>query len=830
MQTLTSHPKKKTSAGSATVILSLLLGVLFAVSGFFGANYIINGKDTIEQLPTEEFIDDNTIPTDENGNNLTGNYIVNLQNGGLLASQADSIFFTNFSDGGSLYCQTDNGKVTKLTDFPVANLNICGDTLIFTDISASSITGTDETQIIINAKTHEELWKAAGESQNIVFGGNLYIMKGIDEFAKGERSVSEIEFITLDNPNTAYLSPILSDGYLVSIKQTENPDGSNREVAALKKPVFIAMSLNVKGSGTAASSYAYDPFTDPPPATSAVEVTGPDGESKTINCAKKPGDTVEKVVTSGGHTFVQMFPANGRYGDSYIVHIDNSRGIIAGRMDGAHGMIGNNNGAIYFRNYKDELAYEMFPPSSRDDGYHYNPQPMSPLMTKSDLMLNPGGEVSFLVGDPSDSRITLTVTSSRESKKIVNGKVVFGQAPVGERYTYINLPNVSSGKYRWVKDIKGYTYTFDPKTGKWKRVVEKNGEITETDLGGWNKPLQDWKREEMPQLRFVKSEEFIEALAKERLDKLSKPNKTTANDMSRALAAITNMLQGYSYYEQKIDMAYNQDQYQRVIDYFGQELKPDDYIDEIVETLISSFGFDNSYRETLKDTVKYWMKLFESAVGECVIDNSDVGGGKEGIAMLVPLKRVHLTTENFSKAISASIENYPGGRSAIAADTDAFKKWAMQELVSLFNNPAKSGFLEEPDETPAIVMVYDENVGWVPDSLNSIRRHFIVIDPDIELDTSYLPKGDGSGSSGEVTSVEGVWQRTTIPGEQIEFRGNRIKWTFGGKVITQGTFEITEDGLLINAGAQGSTTFAFSQDGDVIMVADLPWVYERKSR
>jgi hypothetical protein len=168
------------------------------------------------------------LPTDAEGNNLYGNSMQNLYNGGLMAMQGKDLFYINPQDGGALYCRAGDGTITKLTDFPVANLNVSGERLIFTDLENCMITRENGGVEVFSATNHLELFDEAGEDGHIVFGGNLYSIEGIKSFCAGDISYEEL-IITGFESEDRYLAPILMEGGNLLVI-TASPDDAATDV------------------------------------------------------------------------------------------------------------------------------------------------------------------------------------------------------------------------------------------------------------------------------------------------------------------------------------------------------------------------------------------------------------------------------------------------------------------------------------------------------------------------------------------------------------------------------------------------------------------------
>ncbi len=115
----------------------------------------------------------NTITSDTSGNNLVGNTPEQRILGGFYAEQGKWLFYADAENGGILCAITSGMKEgIALTDFAVANLNVMGDTLVFTDISATVGRGY-------------RLEKNKPENLAVAYGGKLYAADGVLNLMKG---------------------------------------------------------------------------------------------------------------------------------------------------------------------------------------------------------------------------------------------------------------------------------------------------------------------------------------------------------------------------------------------------------------------------------------------------------------------------------------------------------------------------------------------------------------------------------------------------------------------------------------------------------------------
>ncbi len=129
---------------------------------------------------------------DTGGNNLVGNSAFLRQEGGLLAAQGNTVFFANPQDAQRLYMADKNGEsLRKLTDFAVANINVAGNRLVFTDMSDSLIfRTTDQGAGIahIAADSLDDIAALLLPNDDVRLGGRMYIVDGVLALMGGDDS------------------------------------------------------------------------------------------------------------------------------------------------------------------------------------------------------------------------------------------------------------------------------------------------------------------------------------------------------------------------------------------------------------------------------------------------------------------------------------------------------------------------------------------------------------------------------------------------------------------------------------------------------------------
>lgn len=181
------------------ILVLILLSLLLAA----GAYYFFMPRKAAG-LP-----DFSPMPMDTAGNNLIGNLPENLEAGGFMAGQNGWIYFANFADGGALYmCRENGGDMTKITDFPVCNINVLGTSLVFSGFEYHAFedggylydeAGYDEAAPLAFTDLFDFISSYTG--MPYFLGGKLYAIYGIG-------STDKPDFCVID-PDITYYSPYL---------------------------------------------------------------------------------------------------------------------------------------------------------------------------------------------------------------------------------------------------------------------------------------------------------------------------------------------------------------------------------------------------------------------------------------------------------------------------------------------------------------------------------------------------------------------------------------------------------------------------------------------
>ena len=137
--------------------------------------------------------DTGAIPTDLLGQNQQGNTTQNAFYGGLVSYQNGWIFFSDVEAGGVLCATPQGGNAADtlvLTDFPVANINVVGDTIAFTGVEGSYYVraaedgATQLLQLPEDARNVTGYLELMTDKDRIVWGGSLYMATGLQEYLK----------------------------------------------------------------------------------------------------------------------------------------------------------------------------------------------------------------------------------------------------------------------------------------------------------------------------------------------------------------------------------------------------------------------------------------------------------------------------------------------------------------------------------------------------------------------------------------------------------------------------------------------------------------------
>ena len=246
MQSATKKSREKRKRNPAVVLLILLIIAALTAGVYFGV--------FLFKLRRSGIIEPRFggIPTDATGNNLVGNIPENLAAGGFMASQDGWFYFANFADGASLYMCRDNGEnMVRLTGFPVANINVIADSVVFTSLEkcvASRPDGVDN----IAFDDVRDLLRDIAYAEHAVYGGRLYAINGLRSGGRPELTVIDGEHV--------YFSPVLTRNGLYAIREGSSPDSEIHAVSAGK--TAFALAPVPLSAASEAKAFAEDFFDD----------------------------------------------------------------------------------------------------------------------------------------------------------------------------------------------------------------------------------------------------------------------------------------------------------------------------------------------------------------------------------------------------------------------------------------------------------------------------------------------------------------------------------------------------------------------------------------
>ena len=176
------------------------------------------------------------MPIDKDGNNLLGNLPQNLGClGGLFGSQRGWIFYSDPDDGFSLHMYNpETDENIPITDFPVANINILGDRLVFTNLIGTiyrSVWQIGDDEIYVHAALYdysdtdpEWFGYLMDEEIELIFGGQLFVVDGILDVMDGKADASDLDVTAFDE-DTSYQNVILTEDGIFAHALTDDGNG-----------------------------------------------------------------------------------------------------------------------------------------------------------------------------------------------------------------------------------------------------------------------------------------------------------------------------------------------------------------------------------------------------------------------------------------------------------------------------------------------------------------------------------------------------------------------------------------------------------------------------
>lgn len=232
--------KKKASAGVITfIIVAVAVVTACAVLGalyFDALSYQPFGDKANTSVITSTIIE-----TDSNGLNLVGTTPERMSGGGMFATQGEWTFYADTAKGGDgcLYASKDGKTAIKLTDFAVANINVAGDQIVFTDLSGTaletfadncSVTSYLESDVTSSFDSVYEAAETSGTPVRLVYGGRLYKMTGVADFMQSQDKASLSEAYTVEySGDRLYSNVFLNGERIYAVSRVENPSGNEHD-------------------------------------------------------------------------------------------------------------------------------------------------------------------------------------------------------------------------------------------------------------------------------------------------------------------------------------------------------------------------------------------------------------------------------------------------------------------------------------------------------------------------------------------------------------------------------------------------------------------------
>ncbi len=658
MQAVEGKTMKKKSKLRAFFMVVFLLLAAAAVAGYFFV-----AKPIMQQTTDLSFSE---MPTDAAGNNLIGNLPENFASGGFLAGQNGYLYFANFYDNASLYMCKENGEeLTKITNFPVANINVLADTLVFTGLEQCVSADTQGVRKVDFANPATLLSDPAAKN-NVRYGGKLYAIYGVN-------TSERLDFTVID-PETTYFSPNLDkDGLYVSYENTP------KEIKLDEKSEQSANETATKRTTIA------NKFTD------SASTLGQDGE------------VLVKMFPHGSVIYIELQSANG----NRIMRVDTKSLLPLDYIEG-HDLYRVGNGFI-FQNTADGFVYEISP-----DGETISPISATPL---ENISMNPFGEI---FGKAAGSDVVITKT---ERYKGLTARIM----PLLKQYTiqngWYNYIDQSSAKFdESAKIFKANdTIYYLGKDGTWNFADGAKAEFLNSVPN--QMPLakaEDFVIEKTftpPWVMFTKEGDFIEPSRTEDIvqeQPVTQDLKTdaTADPHDALEATILLMLK-----DDRANTDYSAESIEKLKAYYGANLE--NAINAKSQSLSQLFqaqlGSGPSVDE-MRQTIDSWLKLASYKVG-----------GAEIVGTQATATLTTQDVADFSilyPALEAEVKRRAmENPSLLFMSKEKQTKWAVGVIIEVIKTPKEYNMLSDKLVDSHITMT---NSGmWVVSDINALINSFI---------------------------------------------------------------------------------------------------------
>ena len=740
-----------------TVILSVFLLLVLAAGGYFGLTFLLTERNPMDILTGGSDVPTNDMPTDAEGNNLTGNSMQNLYAGGLLAMQGKDLFYANPSDGGSLYCRARNGEITKLTDFPVANLNISGEKLVFTDLAANTIIRSDGVMGTYSAASHQELWDLAGDEDRIRFGGNLYYILGIKTFCAGEITYNDLIIAKMES-ELYYQSPVMLEGgdlLVFTVTPEIKPNGPSLAAQPAAMRVF---SLSAQPESFSAIPLAVDVVHIM--VGDSISIENPTTGKSDFYLDTSAGDSIQSAAVVGGGLYVETINADaaGERGNNTISVIDRATGRAVASIPGH--TVQTDGKDLYFIN-KGSL-FKLLP------GSGIISQVSDTIVRNTGYKINPNGSVEYQSYDSQTGKLVdmISIPTDRGYVTTVNGQPVTLPEPLKNAHQFgDNIYAWDTEAKGWVridpKDIKDGKMPYTPTDwGDERRDIDYDrvrlmppGEIGKLYSDEpWNNerkelptpgpspdpfvpntwPSDDYNTPSAPSpapSADTSADPSPNPSAAPSADPTPPPAVPSAGNNTRqtpveALDALVLVLQGNDFDSPSVAAMYTPEESSKVIQYYGVDIiNTDALIGEIAEAFtISMMDFGMSHNDELtmrlKEAIKDLLLWFQYTA------TLEPGFDAESDTAIVTLDitaRPSLNTDNMEIFFLQEMMQYPGGQQGLVAlGNEGLAEFFYEAIIKYVSSPVDYGLLDETAQRATITMRKDTSAGWVLEDLNDL--------------------------------------------------------------------------------------------------------------
>lgn len=202
---------------------------------------------------------------EKNQNNkavVLGSSIHNIENGGLICYYKDWIFYADMTNNGYLCAYNNTDKnMWKITDFPVANISVTDNLLVFTGIEDSYFIRNDgKSAIMEKVLDYSSLTGFLNQCQDgekPVLGGSYYAVSGMKSFFS-DPGKADLSATNITSENSGFFSPVLFDDYLIfrTVPDSKGKSQStpNKSTKLLLKPVANNSAVEIEKSITTLSA------------------------------------------------------------------------------------------------------------------------------------------------------------------------------------------------------------------------------------------------------------------------------------------------------------------------------------------------------------------------------------------------------------------------------------------------------------------------------------------------------------------------------------------------------------------------------------------------